>query len=317
MSSNVQHFDYAQSIKSGIDAAWRVWQTALIRLIFFIFSVIGMAVIIGIVLTIGWVIAGVNIHELRNFGNVNDLISLILGKYFTITIVTSIILLFYIMIVLTIALYIFGGSCGCIALAIKNPNYRLTWNDFIFIGKKTFFTLIWFITLFSLLGILCNIILVLDSTLAYRIVKDIQNLFIDSMIVIFTIIFNVSLVVIMLSLFFYGTASIYLKENSAKLALTDAFNFFKKRPSSIWFIFIIGVFYALLNLVFILISLIIAKLPTIGFYISIPFNLIIYFIQSILNISLIGSIFYYYGEIEGLFKTSEDQPAETQHEITL
>jgi hypothetical protein len=306
-------FNYTDTIKVGVDVAWRLWQAAFIRLIFLIFSLIGLSVIIGLILIIGWLISGVNLHEITdiaNYTNINNLTSLFLSKYFTIAIVSIISLLFYSMIAITIAIYIYSGSFGCIALAIKDPFYKFKWNDFLSLARKTFFPMIWFTTLITIVGILIDIVFALDIWLAYRIVNDVNNPFLGYIVVMLTIIFNVFLIIMMISLTFYGIASIYLKGNRAKLAFSDAFDFIKKRPSSIWFIFIIGVFYALLNLVFIMISLIIAKLPTIGIYISIPFDIIIFFIQSVLNIALFGSIFYYFGYFEGLFIDSQTQPSE-------
>lgn len=316
-TADLRPFSYAQTIKVGLDAAGRLWKAALIRLLFIIISIIGAAIVIGLIIIIGWLISGtksINLHEITNIFNVGNLSSPLIGKYIGLLLLSTISFLIYSIIILTAAIFIFGGSCGVITLGIKDPSYHFKMIDFISIGKKTFFTMIWFTTLISILAVFIFIVLGLDSWLTYRIINDVKgyNNIISFFILLISIIFNISMIMFLFAITFYGTASIYLKGKSAKAALGDAVNLIMKRPSSIWFIFIVGLFYVLSNLVFVMIGLIMSKLPIIGIYIAIPFDILIYFIQSLLSIAMIGSIFYYYGyySIRSVL-LSETEPSQT------
>jgi hypothetical protein len=321
--------NYADAVKAGVDAAFRNWQTAIIRLAFFIISIIGACLIIAIIFICVWYNSGINLQEFLNFISIDKLGSFAydlpqaVGLFF----ISIILLLLYFIVVITIAMFIYGGTCGVVLSAIKDENYRFKMGDYISSAKKTFFPLMWFTTIIGGLGMVILIIIGLDSWLTYSIIESSSNYAFGAIIKIFTIlitsILNISMIAVIIALTFYGIASLYVnyengsRTTTAKQALKDAFNFIANRPSSLWFLFIVGLFFTVGNAVLILIGLIMSKLPTIGTYISFPFDILMYFIQSILSIALLGSIFYYYGHAKGFNNYSIETEFNPPHMIDL
>src|SRR5574340_882120 len=138
---------YSDAIKGGFRIINRNWQLVAVQAGMMIANCIGFFVVVGIPLGIAFVVFGLDLTGLADTRDIIGIFrdpSALLTKYMGLVLIVLTSILFYIAIVTTVGIFVFGGSAGIIGRAVSDPSRKFSMKLFFAEARKIFFPLTWF-----------------------------------------------------------------------------------------------------------------------------------------------------------------------------
>lgn len=293
---------YIDSIKEGFRVINRNWQLVLIQVVAMFVSLLGFFIFIGIPLAVAFIIFGIDLTDLARpdeivnlFRNPSDLFSRYLGL--AILLFTSLII--YILSVLIIGVFVFGGSLGSIARTVKGGesfHFRIFWEE----GKRLFFPLIGFTAIIGLGFLILAFVLGLLGGSISAIVSFARGqeaalaLFLGTFFSLILFVTGLGLILILLAITIYGAALIALNGEGPLNAIKRSILYLYRKPQGLYLYCLIFLAFVIINLGIIIVGIPMSLIPIIGPLLSFIYQLSVYFLQSYLGLVMIATILAYY-----------------------
>ncbi|MDA8433239.1 MAG: hypothetical protein M0Z60_09805 [Nitrospiraceae bacterium] len=298
---------YSQAIRSGFRLINSRWQLVAVQAGLMLFNCIAFFLMVIIPLGIAFVIFGLDLTGLAQLKNVLGLIrnpAELLSKYFGLVMVVLTSLLFYVLLVTTLGLYVFGGSVGVVGRSILEPDLKFSLRSFFAEAKKLFFPIMWYSLVAGIVFILVAFLLGLFAGGIAAVVSAAKGQ--DSTLALFLgIFFSLVLILIGISLVFgaiavtvYGIAALFFKGEGAMRSFRGGFRFVWDHQNAFWLYAVLLTVYIIVSFLVMLIVYPFNLIPIIGTIISIPFQIISYVIRGYFGLVIIAIVFCYYYEIE-------------------
>ncbi len=265
-------------------------------------SILGFFIFIGIPLAIAFIIFGVDLTYLSRPDDIFNLFkspSELLSRYFGLAILLLTSFIIYILSIFVIGVFVFGGSIGTIAGALKEAR-PFHFKTFLTEGKRLFLPLIGFtaiigagfLTLAFILGLIGGSISAIVSIAKEH--EAALALFLGIFFSLLLFVMGLSLIIIVLSITIYGAAIIALNGKGPIDAIKEAVLLLYRRPQGLYLYCIIFIAFIVINLAIILIGILMGLVPLIGPLLSFIYQLSLYFLQSYLGLIMIATILAYY-----------------------
>lgn len=298
---------YSDAIRGGFRVINKNWQLVLIQISLIFIGSLGFFVIVGIPLAIAFVIFGIDLTEMADYREIIQILqnpSDIFSKYFGLFLmILSCFLLYFILIVL-LGIYVLSGSIGVIGRSLSDVSAKFHIRTFFEEAKRLFLRLlaftsfigIIFIAAAFILGILGGGIAALvsyaqtrDSTLA---------LFFGTFFSLVLLIIAGILILGILSLTLYGIASLCFKETGPVKSIREAWHFLMRHPNAFWLYTILFGGYLLAGFFLILFGYPFTLIPVIGTFLSFPYQLVSYALETYLGLIIIATVLHFYYSTE-------------------
>lgn len=298
-----ENMTYSAAIRNGFKLINKNWQLVLIQLGMMILSCIMFFVFVGIPLAIAFIIFGIDLVELsrlRDFFGAIKSPSDIISRHTGLVLVFLASILFYLLLVLSIGLYVFGGTVGLIGKIIKENTVRFNMKTFFSEGKRLFFPLLGFTAMIGLiflgaafiLGIFGGSIAAIMSFAKDREATIVLFLSIFFSLLLFCI--GIAFIICIIALALYGIASIVFKGSRAINAIKETIKYLYRNPDSLWLYCIVLGVYIFISFLLILFGTPLNLIPIIGTILAIPYQLFSSIVQSYLGLVILATIFIYY-----------------------
>ncbi len=312
---------YSDAIKNSFKLINRNWQLVLIQIAMMIISCIGALIFIGIPLAIAFVMLGLDLTEATRL---KDLLSTlrdpseIISKYLGIVLVLIISFIIYLLVVTVIGLYVFGGSTGVIARAVRDAAFKFTSKAFFSEAKRLFFPLLGFTAIIGLI-VIAIMVVILIFVIAVAAIVSISKGYDNTMAVFLGIFLSliaigISLILIVcaITLTLYGTAAIAFKGDRPWKATKETVRYLYNHPGALWLYCLLLMGYVVASFLLVLLGLPFDLIPVVGPVLAIPYQLFSYVAQSYLGLVITAVIFFYYFSSE----VKTDVAAEMKSEPT-
>jgi hypothetical protein len=298
---------YSQAIRSGFRLVNSRWQLVAIQAGLMLFNCVAFFVMIGIPLGIAFIIFGL---DLTGLAEVKDVFAMVrnpaelFSKYFGLVLIVLSSFLFYILLVTTLGLYVFGGAVGVIGRSILEPDLKFSMRGFFAEARRLFFPIMWYSLVAGIVFIVIAFVLGLlggggaavvsaaksqDSTLA---------LFLGIFFSLVLVLIGISLVFVAIAVAVYGIAVLFFRGEGAMKSFRGGFRFVWDHQSAFWLYAILLAGYIAVSFLVMLIVYPFNLIPIIGTIISIPFQILSYAVQGYLGLVIIAVVFTYYYELE-------------------
>lgn len=311
---------YSDAIKKGFKLINKNWQLVIIQLGIMILSCIMFFVFVGIPLAVAFIIFGIDLVELSRLSDFIGAMkspSDIISRYTGLVLVFLASILFYLLLVLSIGLYVFGGTVGLIGKIIRESEFRFNMKAFFSEGKRLFFPLLGFTTMVGLiflgaafiLGIFGGSIAAIMSFAKDREATIMLFLSIFFSLLLFCI--GIAFIVYIIALTLYGIASMVFKGSGVMKSIKETIIYLYRNPDSLW-LYCIGLgVYIFISFLLILFGTPFNLIPVVGTILAIPYQLFSSIIQSYLGLVILATIFiYYYSKEFSFADAGEDTTGE-------
>lgn len=318
---------YSQAIKSGFRLINSRWQLIAVQAGMIVLNCIGFFVLVGIPLGIAFIIFGL---DLTGLANLKDILALLknpaelLSKYFGLILIVVSSFLFYILMVTTVGLYVFGGSAGFIGRSILDPSQKFTMRAFFAEAKKFFFPLMWFSLFVGLIFIAIAFILGLFGGGIAAIVSAAKTQ--DSTLALFLGIFfslvlalmGFALILGVIATTVYGVAVLFFRKEGPVSSFRTAMKFLWSHQNAFWLYVILFLGYVVASFVVMLVVYPFNLIPIVGTIISFPFQIFSYVAQGYLGLVIIAVVFRYYyeAEVKGTLTAEQEPPPAPSQDIS-
>ncbi len=268
-----------------------------------ILSCIMFFVFVGIPLAIAFIMFGIDLVELSKLSDFVGAMkspSDIISRYAGLVLVFLASILFYLLLVLSIGLYVFGGTVGLIGKIIKENEFRFNMKAFFSEGKRLFFPLLGFTTMVGLIFLGAAFILAIFGGSIAAIMSFAKDH--EATIVLFLSIFfslllfciGIAFIICIIALTLYGIASIVFKGSGAMKSIKETITYLYRNPDSLW-LYCIGLgVYIFISFLLILFGTPFNLIPVIGTILAMPYQLFSSIVQSYLGLVILATIFIYY-----------------------
>ncbi len=294
---------YREAIRNGFRIINRNWQLVLIQVGAMFASFAGFLVLVGVPLAIAFIIFGLDLTELsriedalRTFREPAELLS----KYFALVVLVLSSLLVYLLVVLALGLFLFGGSIGVINRIMEGSDDRFHMKTFISEGKRLFFPLVGFTILAGLMFTFVAFILGLFGGAIAAIVSIAKEqeaalaLFLGIFFSLILFVVGLVLILITLSVAVYGSAVLVSKREGAARSLKEAVRYLYKHGDALYFYCVIFTGYFIISFFVWFMSYPIGYIPLIGPLIALIYHFGVYVLQSYLGLVMLAAVFWYY-----------------------
>lgn len=294
---------YIAIIKEGVSIINHCWQLIFLHLLSAIASFLSFFLIVGIPISIAFVIFGLDLTEILRSKDVAEALKSSLGllkKYFAMAIVIITSLIFYFALIFSLWLFTISGSLGIIAKIIIGDISKYSSKVFLAQGKQLFFPIFGFS---SIIGVILLILAFLLGILGGGISSIIEiaktqeavlALFLGvffSVIIFFT---GLVLILIILSLTVYGVANIIFNKVSPLTALRQTIKYLYTNPSSVGFYCILLAGSIVTIFIVLLLGSPIVIIPIVGPILSPIYQIGSTIIQAYINLIVFASAFIYF-----------------------
>ncbi|MBI5101677.1 MAG: hypothetical protein HZB33_07590 [Nitrospirae bacterium] len=309
---------YSDAIRDGFRLVNSRWQLIVVQTVMMLFNCIGFFIIVGIPLGVAFIIFGL---DLTGLSQMNDVLALlknpaeILSKYFGLILMVVACLLFYILMVSTAGLYVFGGSVGVLGRAVQDPSQKFSMRDFFADGRRLFFPMMWYSVVAGIVFLIITFGLGIFGGGIAAIVSAAKGQ--DSTLALFLGIFfsmvlaltGLCLILGALAVTVYGIAVLYYRRDGAVRSFTSALRFLRAHPQAFWLYVVLLSGYIMVSFLVMLIVYPFYLIPILGTLISFPFHIA----QSYLGLIILTVVLNYYYTLEmkgaGPGREQEEGPA--------
>lgn len=308
---------YSDAIKNGFKLINKNWQLVLIQFGMMLVNFIGFFVFVGIPLAVAFVIFGLDLTEMTELKNLLGTMkdaSEIITKYLGLIIVLVVSFVVYLLVAVSVGIYVFGGSAGTIGRVVRDSANRFNMNTFFSEGKRLFWPLVGFAAIIGVIfigiafilgvfgggiGVIISIAKGYETTLAV-----VLGIFLS--LLLFCI--GLALIISSIALTLYGTAAIVLKGTGPWQATKDTIKYLYRNPAALWLYCLAFGGYVLVTFLLVLLGMPFSLIPIIGAIITIPYQIFSYGVQGYLWLVIVAVIFIYYCHTEAEVKPSETPP---------
>jgi hypothetical protein len=294
---------YGDAIRNGFKIVNRNWQLVLIQIGAMFASFAGFFILVGVPLAIAFIIFGLDLTELsriqdalRTFREPAE----ILSKYFALVVLVLSSLLLYLLVVLAIGIFIFGGSVGVINRLLEGTEDKFHMKTFVSEGKRLFFPLVGFTVLVGLMFILVAFVLGLFGGAIAAIVTAAKEqeaalaLFLGIFFSLILFVVGFVLILVTLSIAIYGAVVLVSKKEGAARSLREAVLYLYNHSDALYFYCVIFIGYFILSFFVWLLSYPMGYVPLIGPLMALLYHLGVYVLQSYLGLVMLAAVFWYY-----------------------
>ncbi len=294
---------YTIIIKEGISIINHCWQLIFLHLLSAIASFISFFLIVGIPISIAFVIFGLDLTEILRSKDVTEALKSSIGllkKYFAMAIVIITSLLFYFTIIFSLWLFTIAGSLGTIAKMISGEISKFSSKVFFAQGKKLFFPIFGFSTIIGVLLLFLAFLLgILGGGISsiIEIAKTqeaVLALFLGVFFSAIIFITGLILILIILSLTVYGIAYIIFNKVSPLTAFKQTIKYLYTNPSSVGFYSLLLAGSIMTIFIVLLLGSPIVVIPILGPILSPLYQIASTIIQAYINLIIFASTFLYF-----------------------
>lgn len=325
---------YREAIKNGFRIINKNWQLVLVQVGALFASFAGFVVLVGVPLAIAFIIFGLDLTELsrledalRTFREPTE----ILSRYFTLAVFVLASLLLYLLVVLSVGIFVFGGSIGVISRFLDGTAEKFSMRTFSSEAKRLFFPLIGFTTLVGLMFVLVAFVLGLFGGAIAAIVSAAKEqeatlaLFLGIFFSLVLFVVGLVLILITLSISVYGAAIMSLKGEGPVKSLKEATRYLFRHSDALFFYCVIFLCYMIVIFAVALPGYPLGHIPLIGPLIAFAYQFASYAVQSYLGLVTIAAVLWYFftstvqappgeGEAIGIVPTGE--PSTPENDIS-
>lgn len=294
---------YLTAIKHGFLTVNKNWQLIIVQFISMIVSFLSFFIIVGIPIAIAFILFGLDMTEIMRIRDIFTAFKStteMLHKYFLMAIIVLISLVVYVIFVLSLWVFTFGGIAGIFKNSVQNLLYRFKLKYFFKYGRLFFVRIVTyssivgaiFIGFAFVLGIIGGFFSVIVD-----VAKSQEVAFAKFITIFFSLLTGTlatALVICILSLTVYGIASIVFKNLSSIKALSETADYLLNKPSAIGFYTVLIVIYMVFALIEIFIGSLVILIPFVGSLLAVPYQTISYVLQGYIGLVMIASSFHYF-----------------------
>jgi hypothetical protein len=294
---------YISVIKEGIATVNKNWQLVLLHFGAMLASCIGFFVIVGAPVAIAFIMFGLDFTEILRlkdiysaFGGTAKLFS----KYFSIALLIILSILIYFILVMMLWIFMLSATTGILKENIINPDIKYSFHRFLSEGKKYFMPLFWFSSLVGIIFTGIAFVLGIAGGIASGIIEMAKSqaaalaLFLGVFFSLILFLAGFILIIAVVSVTVYGIAYIAFNKTGSLETMKGVVGYLFSRPSSIGFYAVLIAGYMLAGFIVILVGFPFTMIPLIGPLLSLPYQIVTYFIQGYVNLLMMASIFIYY-----------------------
>lgn len=295
--------NYIGVIKDGVSIVNHCWQLVIIHLLSAIVSFISFFLIVGIPISIAFVMFGIDLTEILRLKDMMDVLRSSLGllkKYFAMALVILTSLLIYFTLIFALWLFTIAGSAGTLGKIINSEISKYSSRVFFGEGKRLFFHVFGFSAIIgTILMILAFLLGMLGGGISsiIEIAKSqeaVLALFLGIFFSAIIFITGLFLILIILSLTVYGVANIVFNRISPLSAFRETVIYLYNNPSSIGFYGILLIGSIMMIFLVLLLGTPIIMIPFFGPILSPLYQIASTLIQGYINLIMLASAFVYY-----------------------
>lgn len=306
-----------ESIKNGFRVINRNWQLVLVQIVAMFLSFIGFFIFVGFPLAIAFIIFGLDLTE---FSNIHSMLSTlnrpaeILSKYFGLAVLVLASILIYLTAVLSLGLFIFGGSVGVISRSVKDSSAVFSMRVFFSEGKRLFFPLVGFTTIVGLIFIAVAFVLGLFGGAIAAIVSLAREfeatlaLFLGIFFSSILFIAGLALILATLAVTLYGSAAMTIGGFGPVKALRESVRYLYTHAGAFYLYSLVFGVYIITSFILLFVGFPLKFIPLLGPLFAVVFQFAVHIAQSYLGLVMLAIIFWYYTATSGTPIFGESTP---------
>jgi len=303
---------YGEAIKNGFRIINENWQLVMIQIAAMFASFAGFFIMVGIPLAIAFIIFGLDLTELSR---IHDLLgtfqkpSELISKYFGLVVLVLTSVLLYILIVLSLGVFVFGGSIGIIARSIKGDAGEFSFKEFFSEGKRLFFPLVGFTTVIGLIFVALAFILGLFGGAIAAIVSMAREqeatlaLFLGIFFSLILLLVALSLILVTLAITIYGFAALTIKGFGPVRSVKEATRHLYHHAGAFYLYCLVFGGYVIISFLLLFVGYPLKFVPFVGPLFAVVFQFFMHISQNYFGLVMLATIFLYY------FITADDRQA--------
>lgn len=295
---------FVESIKKGIDNAVRNWPAVLVQMgAMFIYGMGFVIMVLFPLLIVIGAVSGMNIQGLENIASGHENIGDLIVNNVLAVLVTLITITLYILVISTLAFYIFAGLLGVVGKASADPSYKFGFTSFLQEGRRLFWRVMWLVFLLSLVFLVVFAAIGVMGLLGYMALSPYYSSesLAAKFLAIFITLLALSGALLVFVLFIawssYALVAMVSRDLKAVAAFREGFDFMKREPRSLAVFLGAGGLYLMASLSVTLMVFPISLIPIIGLFLSIPAQVISYGVDRFLSLAVMGTLFHFYAEM--------------------
>lgn len=294
---------FISTIKDGINTIHKNYQLIFVHLISIILSCLSFFIIVGIPVAVLFIMLGIDLTEIMRLKDIAEIpqgIAGLLGKYFGVALIIILSLILYVIFVFALWVFTFSGTMGMLTAAIPEGVRKFSLNLFFAEGKRLFLPVFFFSVVAGSIFVIIMFLLGIIRGASGAVVETVK--FYDATLAVFLSIFfalttfsaGIFLILIALSITAYGFAYLAFNRSGPFHALRETARYLYKTPSAISFYALLIAGYLMVGFIVVLVGSPLALIPTVGFLLSMPYQLLSYIIQGYANLIMLASVFRFY-----------------------
>lgn len=299
---------YGDAIKNGFRIINRNWQLVLIQIGAMIASFVGFFILVGFPLAVAFIIFGLDLTELSRIHGMLGTFhrpSEIISKYFGLVVLVLASIFLYLLSVMSLGVFIFGGSIGVIARSIKDVTEQFTMKRFLAEGKRLFWPLIGFTTVVGLIFIALAFVLGLFGGAIAAMVSLAKEheftlaLFLGIFFSLILFVVGITLILGTLAVTLYGAASLTLGGTGPVKSVRESFGYLFRHAGAFYLYCIAFGGYVIVGFFLLFFGYPLKFIPLLGPLFAFFFQLTMHIGQSYLGLVMLATIFSYYSATAG------------------
>jgi hypothetical protein len=295
--------NYIDAVKRGFDVVNRNWQIVMIQMGVIFASFSGFLIIVGVPLAIAFIIFGLNLTEISHLGDILKSLhkpAEVFSKIFWVLVLVLSSLLFYILTIIALVVFVFGGSIGAITRSVKDKAACFRTKEFFEDGRRLFFPILGFSILVGLIFILVSFILGLFGGGIATIVSVAKEqeaalaLFLGIFFSSILFVIGIILILSTLAVTVFGIAEVALHQSGPFRSLIIAARYLLGHIEAFYLYCIVFGAYVVMNFILFSLGFTVKTFPMMGPIFSVAYQFSIYAAQNYLGFVTIATIFGYY-----------------------
>ena len=294
---------YVQALREGLHAVNRNWQLVFVQLVFMIISFVSFFFIVGIPVAIAFIVFGLDLTELLRL---KDVISAFrdsaeaLGRYFGIAVLVILSFLVYVLFAAMLWVFTLAGTVGLLVRSMRNDQKRFGLAVFFSEGKRLLFPVLLFSGIIAVLFVCLALVLGALGGGASVVIEAAKSheatlaLFLGLFFSLVLISAGIALILVTLSVTVYGIAYLALNNTPPLKSVSGTLRYLYDTPSAVGFYGMLLLGYMVIGALVLLIGSPLTLIPLIGSILSLPLQIVSYFIQAYASLIMLSASFCFY-----------------------
>lgn len=294
---------FAVAVQNGFRVINRNWQIILVQIGAMLVSFIGFFILVGIPIAVAFIVFGIDFTEVSS---IQDLLSgfrkpaEVLSRYFGLAVLVLASFLLYLLAVLCLGIFIFGGSIGLVGASVRDPQASFSLKAFFSEGRRLFFPLLGFTTAAGFIFVFFAFVLGLFGGAIAAAVSTVKEY--DTTLALFLgIFFSIVLILAVfgctfgtLAVTLYGAAGLTLHGRGPLSALRQAVGYLYRNAGAFYLYCLVFGGYIVLFVLLLFAGYGLKTVPLAGPMVSPIFQFLVNVGQSYLGLVALAAIFTYY-----------------------